>query len=260
MQERLSLCTCHYCLLTSSGQICSFFQEKNIRLSKQKWLCIGRWNHIYLSSSSLTFRINRNTWLKTLCAGFSGFLVEIKVFWKYWANDTIKKTWIYHTEVSRVSDWMFWDSFDVLKLYLHKLPAKVSCSHFWKKSVCHRGTLEAKNIFFFSRHLQVNNWYTQQSFVVWTANTCPTHPHIGMLGVLYLEGNFLFSQSTVHLGLWICCNAPGTLLGAKWAYCKIPKISVTARKITKSDDTHSHQPQNCMCSINPRCSPFMMQV
>ncbi len=57
------------------------------------------------------------------------------------------KTWI--KEAVKSFGWTFLDGFDVLKLYLHRLPAKaaeVSGSHFWKKSVYPGITLEG---FFF---------------------------------------------------------------------------------------------------------------
>ncbi len=51
------------------------------------------------------------------------------------------------TTLLRALDGCFLDGFDVLKLYIHRLPAKaaqVSGSHFWKKSVYHGGTPEGK--------------------------------------------------------------------------------------------------------------------
>ncbi len=53
-------------------------------------------------------------------------------------------------EASGSLGWTFLDGFDVLKLCLHRLPAKaakVSGSHFWKKSVYRGTTLEGKKIF-----------------------------------------------------------------------------------------------------------------
>ncbi len=56
----------------------------------------------------------------------------------------IKKTWITPQEAVENFGWMVLDGFDVLKLYLHRVPAKaakVSGSHFWKKHVNCGGTL-----------------------------------------------------------------------------------------------------------------------
>ncbi len=67
------------------------------------------------------------------CTTFVGFLVEMTVFWKYLASDMIKKTWIITHEVFEIFGWTFFDGFDVLKLYLCRLPtkaAKVSVLHF----------------------------------------------------------------------------------------------------------------------------------
>ncbi len=50
-------------------------------------------------------------------------------------------------EACEMFGWTFLHGFDVLKLYLHRLPAKaakVSGSHFWKKLVYHGITLDGK--------------------------------------------------------------------------------------------------------------------
>ncbi len=44
------------------------------------------------------------------CVGFSSFLAEIEVFWKYWAYDIIKKTWIIPHKAA------FLNSFDAFKI------------------------------------------------------------------------------------------------------------------------------------------------
>ncbi len=66
------------------------------------------------------------------CVGFSGFLAQITVFWKYWAYDMIKKAGIWPDKAFWTLGWMFLDAFGILKLHLHRLPAKaakVSGSH-----------------------------------------------------------------------------------------------------------------------------------
>ncbi len=48
----------------------------------------------------------------------------------------IKKTWIKQQKAFEIFGWTVFDGFDVLKLYLQRLPAKadkVNGSHFWKK-------------------------------------------------------------------------------------------------------------------------------
>ncbi len=61
-----------------------------------------------------------------------------------------KKTWIKPHEAVESFGWTFLDGFDVLKLYLHRLPAKaakVRGSHFWKtKPVYCEITLYGKKI------------------------------------------------------------------------------------------------------------------
>ncbi len=59
----------------------------------------------------------------------------------------IKKTWIKPHEAAEMFGGTFLDDFDVLKLNLHRLPAKaaeVSDSRFWEKSVYCRIMLEGK--------------------------------------------------------------------------------------------------------------------
>ncbi len=51
----------------------------------------------------------------------------------------IKKTWIIPHKAFEIFGWTFLDSFDVLKLYLYRVPAEaaeVRGSHLGKKSVC----------------------------------------------------------------------------------------------------------------------------
>ncbi len=79
----------------------------------------------------------------------------------------IKKAWIIPHEAFEIFGWTILDCFSVLKLYLHRLPAKaaeVSGSHFWKKSVYHRIMLGEKK-FFISRHLQ--GVIDTQKMVLW---------------------------------------------------------------------------------------------
>ncbi len=47
----------------------------------------------------------------TGCVGFSGFLAKIKVFWKYWAYNMEKKTYILPHEAFEIFEWTFLDGF-----------------------------------------------------------------------------------------------------------------------------------------------------
>ncbi len=61
----------------------------------------------------------------------------------------IKTTWIKPHEAVESFGWTFVDDFDVLKLYVHRLPAKaakVSSSDFLKIFIYSRGTLEGKKL------------------------------------------------------------------------------------------------------------------
>ncbi len=68
--------------------------------------------------------------------------------------------------------WKILDGFDVLKLYLYRLPAKATkvsewLSFFGKKSIyLYAG--RKKNIFFHSRHRRVSNRVTDaQKYILW---------------------------------------------------------------------------------------------
>ncbi len=80
----------------------------------------------------------------------------------------IKKTSVISCKAFEISGWTFFDGFDILKLYLHRLAAKaatVSDSHFCKEQKKQKQknpdyceiTVEGKNMFFSSRHLRVSN-------------------------------------------------------------------------------------------------------
>ncbi len=89
----------------------------------------------------------RNTEACARCVGFSSFLAEVTEFQKYLAYNMMKKTWNIPHKAFEIFGWTFLHSFDVLKLYLYRLPAKAakgSGSHFWKKSVYRGITLEGK--------------------------------------------------------------------------------------------------------------------
>ncbi len=70
------------------------------------------------------------------------------MFWKYWARNKIK-SWIIPHKAVESFGWTFLDGFDVLKLYLHRLQAKVAKvrgPHFWKKSIYRGGMLVGKKV------------------------------------------------------------------------------------------------------------------
>ncbi len=73
----------------------------------------------------------------------------------------IKKTWIIPHEAFEIFGCMFSDGVDVLKLYLHRLSAriaKVSGLHFGEKNLfTMEESCKEKNIFFNSRHLRGSN-------------------------------------------------------------------------------------------------------
>ncbi len=139
---------CHLFYVLFIKNTTKFFQ------SKQKWLvqrersfCSFWWNHVCLSCSSLTFRIILTRDSKHLmgCAGFSSFLADIKVFWKYWALDTTKETWIIPHEAVENSGRTFLGGFDALKGAPPSTTSKRE--HVYLKSpVYHEGMLEWKKI------------------------------------------------------------------------------------------------------------------
>ncbi len=70
----------------------------------------------------------------------------------------VKKTWIVSHKAPESFGWMFLDGFDVLKLFLHRLPAKaakVSGCIFGKTLLTLEECWKEKNIFFISKHLRV---------------------------------------------------------------------------------------------------------
>ncbi len=75
------------------------------------------------------------SWILDGYVGFGSFLAKIKVFWKYRAHTMIKTTWIIPHKAFEIFGWTFLDGLDLLKLYLHRLPAKaakVAGLHFGK--------------------------------------------------------------------------------------------------------------------------------
>ncbi len=57
--------------------------------------------------NSAQFCVDTKHWIE--CAGFRSFRAEIKVFWKYWAYDKTKKTWIIWHKAIESFEWMFID-------------------------------------------------------------------------------------------------------------------------------------------------------
>ncbi len=105
-----------------------FFSENTKMLSQTfkqtKWLeqrersfCSFWWNYIFLSQSSPMFRIiiTCDSKHRIGYVGFRRFLAGIKLFWKCWTYDTIKKTCIMWHKAVESFGWMFLDSFDALE-------------------------------------------------------------------------------------------------------------------------------------------------
>ncbi len=80
----------------------------------EKSFCRFWWNNICSSQSSLTFRITvtHDTKRGSDASHLEGLLADIKVFWKYWAHSTMKKTWVKPHEAVESLGWMFLDDFD----------------------------------------------------------------------------------------------------------------------------------------------------
>ncbi len=66
-------------------------------------------------------------------------------FWKYWAYNTMKKTWIQPHKAVESFRWTFLDGLDVFRVNLHRLLANGS-THFSKSPVYRGGTLEGNKI------------------------------------------------------------------------------------------------------------------
>ncbi len=133
---------------------------------RAKWLvqterssCSFWLNHISSSRSSSVFRNTITSDYKhwIACVGFSSFIAKIRVFWRYWAYEMIKKTWITPHKAFESFARMFLDG---LELYLLWLPANAATVSGFvkKKSVYHGGTLEGrKNKKFIWKHPKVSN-------------------------------------------------------------------------------------------------------
>ncbi len=134
---------------------------------REKSFCSFWWNHIYSSWSLPMFRLTVTLDLKywTGCDWFWSYLAKIKVFWKYWAYDTIEKTWLNHKKLWRVSDGHFQRVLLFSWLNLYRLSAKRS-AYFRNHLLNVEERWKEKQIFFLLRHLRVIKWYTNKNFTV----------------------------------------------------------------------------------------------
>ncbi len=64
-----------------------------------------------------------NHWIK--CVGFRTFRAKIKVFWKCWAYNTIRRLGLYHMKLLRVLDWRFLVVLMFSRVNLYRLSAKM---------------------------------------------------------------------------------------------------------------------------------------
>ncbi len=90
------------------------------------------------------------------------FWLKIKVFWKCWAHDTTKKTWIIQYKAAESFGWMVLIDLMCSRVYLYRLRATVR-AHFWNHLFTVQERWKKKNKF---KRLRVSNWYTKHNFPV----------------------------------------------------------------------------------------------
>ncbi len=142
--------------------------NKKWLVQRERTFCNFWQNHIYSSLGSATIRItvtcNKKHWIRRV--GFSNFLAEINVLWKYCAYNMIQKTWIIPHEAV--------EFLIVLTLLWASLGCQQKGAHILENTHLPWTNILSKNkISFSSKHL--SNWCTKQTSVVkyhWKEQYC----------------------------------------------------------------------------------------